>query len=158
MKLKFNGFLVLLLVLVAQITFAQERTVSGIVSDNAGLPLPGVSVLVKGTKTEKAIGKGEAAGIALTKTYGGILASNNCKDIALYIEKYNLKHIDTGRILIEGLEKALITEEQGNTVWEQMPCNDSVVGSTQCPRCRNKLLFLQGHNLSTYNTRHTNPI
>ena len=51
MKLKFNGFLVLLLVLVAQITFAQERTVSGIVSDNAGLPIPGVSVLVKGTKS-----------------------------------------------------------------------------------------------------------
>lgn len=50
MKLKFNGFLVLLLVLVAQITFAQERTVSGVVSDNAGLPLPGVSVLVKGTQ------------------------------------------------------------------------------------------------------------
>ncbi|WP_264566650.1 SusC/RagA family TonB-linked outer membrane protein [Flavobacterium sp. N3904] len=50
MKLKFNGFLVLLVVLVAQLTFAQERSVSGIVSDNAGLPLPGVSVLVKGTK------------------------------------------------------------------------------------------------------------
>ena len=51
MKLKFNGFLVLLVVLMAQITFAQERTVSGVVSDNAGLPLPGVSVLVKGTKS-----------------------------------------------------------------------------------------------------------
>jgi TonB-linked SusC/RagA family outer membrane protein len=51
MKLKFNGFLVLLLVLVAQITFAQERAVSGIVSDNTGMPLPGVSVLVKGTKS-----------------------------------------------------------------------------------------------------------
>jgi TonB-linked SusC/RagA family outer membrane protein len=51
MKLKFNGLLVLLIVLVAQITFAQERTVSGIVSDNAGMPLPGVSVLVKGTKS-----------------------------------------------------------------------------------------------------------
>jgi TonB-linked SusC/RagA family outer membrane protein len=51
MKLKFNGFLVLLLVLVAQLTFAQERAVSGIVSDNSGMPLPGVSVLVKGTKT-----------------------------------------------------------------------------------------------------------
>ncbi|OAB27660.1 TonB-linked outer membrane protein, SusC/RagA family [Flavobacterium fryxellicola] len=51
MKLKFNGFLVLLVVLVAQITFAQERTVSGVVSDNAGLPLPGVSVLVKGTQS-----------------------------------------------------------------------------------------------------------
>ncbi|PAM94305.1 SusC/RagA family TonB-linked outer membrane protein [Flavobacterium sp. IR1] len=51
MKLKFNGFLVLLLALVAQLTFAQERAVSGNVSDNAGMPLPGVSVLVKGTKT-----------------------------------------------------------------------------------------------------------
>ena len=51
MKLKFNGFLVLLVVLVAQISFAQERAVSGVVSDNAGLPLPGVSVLVKGTQS-----------------------------------------------------------------------------------------------------------
>jgi TonB-linked SusC/RagA family outer membrane protein len=50
MKLKFNGFLVLLVVLVAQLSFAQERSVSGIVTDNAGMPLPGVSVLVKGTK------------------------------------------------------------------------------------------------------------
>ena len=41
----------LLLALVTQITFAQERTVTGVVSDNAGMPLPGVSVLVKGTKT-----------------------------------------------------------------------------------------------------------
>ena len=51
MKLKFNGFLVLIMVLLTQITFAQERVVSGIVSDNTGMPLPGVSVLVRGTKT-----------------------------------------------------------------------------------------------------------
>lgn len=51
MKLKLNGFLVLMIALVTQITFAQERAVSGVVSDNAGLPLPGVSVLIKGTKT-----------------------------------------------------------------------------------------------------------
>lgn len=76
--------------------------------------------LVKGTKMVKAIGKGEAAGIALAKTYNGILASNNWKDIALHIQNYNLRHIDTGAILIEGLEKNLITEEQGNTVWKQM--------------------------------------
>ncbi len=41
----------LVLALMTQITFAQERTVSGTVSDNAGMPLPGVSVLVKGSKT-----------------------------------------------------------------------------------------------------------
>jgi hypothetical protein len=34
----------------AQLTFAQERVVTGVVSDNAGMPIPGVSVLVKGTK------------------------------------------------------------------------------------------------------------
>ncbi|HSD06439.1 SusC/RagA family TonB-linked outer membrane protein [Flavobacterium sp.] len=50
MKLNFNGFLVLFIALVTQLTFAQERSVSGTVSDNAGMPLPGVSVLVKGTK------------------------------------------------------------------------------------------------------------
>ncbi len=49
MKLKFNGFLALLLVLITQITFAQDMKVSGVVQDQAGLPIPGVNVLVKGT-------------------------------------------------------------------------------------------------------------
>ncbi|NVK53687.1 MAG: SusC/RagA family TonB-linked outer membrane protein [Flavobacteriaceae bacterium] len=50
MKTKFNGILTLLLALVVQISFAQEKTVSGTVSDNSGA-LPGVSVLIKGTST-----------------------------------------------------------------------------------------------------------
>ncbi|MBK5208675.1 MAG: SusC/RagA family TonB-linked outer membrane protein [Flavobacteriaceae bacterium] len=50
MKTKFNGFLTLLLAFVVQITFAQEKTVTGIVSDASG-PLPGVTVIIKGTKT-----------------------------------------------------------------------------------------------------------
>jgi len=48
MKTKLNGFLTLLLALLVQIAFAQEKTVSGVVSDASG-PLPGVTVLVKGT-------------------------------------------------------------------------------------------------------------
>jgi TonB-linked SusC/RagA family outer membrane protein len=48
MKTKFNGILTLLLALVVQISFAQEKTVTGTVSDNSGA-LPGVSVLIKGT-------------------------------------------------------------------------------------------------------------
>ncbi len=48
MKTKFNGILTLLLALVVQISFAQDRTISGTVSDESG-PLPGVSVLKKGT-------------------------------------------------------------------------------------------------------------
>jgi TonB-linked SusC/RagA family outer membrane protein len=48
MKTKFNGMLTLLLALVVQITFAQTKTISGIVSDSSGA-LPGVSVSIKGT-------------------------------------------------------------------------------------------------------------
>jgi TonB-linked SusC/RagA family outer membrane protein len=35
----------------AQLTFAQERVVTGVVSDNTGMPIPGVSVLIKGTNS-----------------------------------------------------------------------------------------------------------
>lgn len=48
MKTKLKGILTLLLAFVVQITFAQERTISGNVSDESG-PLPGVSIVVDGT-------------------------------------------------------------------------------------------------------------
>lgn len=76
--------------------------------------------LVRGQKGQKRIGRGEASGIALAKKYNGILASNNYKDIAPYIEKYNLKHTDTGQILLEALNKGLITEIDGNSIWSKM--------------------------------------
>jgi predicted nucleic acid-binding protein len=76
--------------------------------------------LIKGEKGMKQIGRGEASGIALAKKYNGILASNNYKDISPYIEKYKLKHTDTGHILVEALDKKLITEADGNTIWKQM--------------------------------------
>ena len=48
MKTKFKGILTLFLALVVQISFAQQRTISGKVTDGTG-PLPGVSVVIKGT-------------------------------------------------------------------------------------------------------------
>lgn len=51
MKSRLTNYLALLLVLFAQIIFAQERTVTGNVSDSNGLPLPGVSIMIKGTST-----------------------------------------------------------------------------------------------------------
>ena len=50
MKTKLSGILTLLLAFIVQITFAQERTITGTVSDETG-PLPGVSVLIEGTST-----------------------------------------------------------------------------------------------------------
>ena len=48
MKTKFNGILTLFLALVVHISFAQESTISGTVSDSSGV-LPGVSVIIKGS-------------------------------------------------------------------------------------------------------------
>jgi TonB-linked SusC/RagA family outer membrane protein len=50
MKTKFNGILTLFFALVVQISFAQEKTISGTVSDESGA-LPGVSILIKNTTT-----------------------------------------------------------------------------------------------------------
>ena len=49
MKTKFSGILTLFLAFIVQLSFAQEKTVSGVVSDENGLPLPSATVSVKGT-------------------------------------------------------------------------------------------------------------
>ncbi|MGI9593320.1 MAG: carboxypeptidase-like regulatory domain-containing protein, partial [Patiriisocius sp.] len=49
MKTKFSGILTLFLAFVVQLTFAQEKTISGTISDESGMPLPGVNIIVKGT-------------------------------------------------------------------------------------------------------------
>ncbi|UBZ08524.1 SusC/RagA family TonB-linked outer membrane protein [Salegentibacter mishustinae] len=49
MKNKLHGILTLLLAFVVQFTFAQEKEVTGTVTDEQGLPLPGVNVIVQGT-------------------------------------------------------------------------------------------------------------
>ena len=49
MKRKINGFLTLLIMLIAQIALGQDLNVSGLVSDSNGLPLPGANVKVKGS-------------------------------------------------------------------------------------------------------------
>ncbi len=51
MKHKFNGILALMLMLITQIAFAQDRVVSGTVTDKDGLPVPVANVKVKGTST-----------------------------------------------------------------------------------------------------------
>ena len=71
-------------------------------------------------KGERIIGKGEAAAIALAKTYNGILASNNLRDISKYVDKYELEHITTGDILVAALSKGFIDEPTGNQIWTNM--------------------------------------
>ena len=49
MRLKIKWIYTLLLAMVMQFSFAQEKTVSGVVSDGSG-PVPGANVIVRGTK------------------------------------------------------------------------------------------------------------
>lgn len=51
MRTKFSGILTLLLALVVQVSIAQTKTITGTVSDDAGLPLPGANVIIKGTNS-----------------------------------------------------------------------------------------------------------
>jgi len=69
---------------------------------------------------KKRIGKGEAAAIALAKVHSGVLASNNMKDIGSLVSLYRLRHITTGSILSEAIDKGLIDEHSGNQIWQSM--------------------------------------
>jgi len=48
---KFKGLLGLLLMLCTQIVMAQTKTITGTVTDDNGMPLPSVSILIQGTTT-----------------------------------------------------------------------------------------------------------
>ena len=49
MRTNLNGILTLLLAFVVHLSFAQDKMISGTVTDFEGLPLPGVNILVEGT-------------------------------------------------------------------------------------------------------------
>ncbi|QKX03752.1 SusC/RagA family TonB-linked outer membrane protein [Aquimarina sp. TRL1] len=51
MKQTSKQILMLFTVLIVQLTFAQEKTVTGIVTDQSGVPLPGVNILIQGTNS-----------------------------------------------------------------------------------------------------------
>jgi len=99
MKTKFNGILTLLLAFVVQLTFAQEKTISGTVVDETNMPLPGATVLIKGTTTGASTdfdGKYSISantGDVLTFSYVGYaeqsatVATSNTIDIALVLDE-----------------------------------------------------------------------
>ena len=51
MRTNLNGILTLFLAFFVHLSFAQDTTISGTVTDQDGLPLPGVNIVVEGTTT-----------------------------------------------------------------------------------------------------------
>ncbi len=98
----------LFFVLILQSSIAQEKIIAGVVSDNAGIPLPGVSVLVKGTKLGtqtdfdgKYVIKASSNQV-LVFTYIGM----NTKEIAANSSVINVKMTDAGA---QELESVVVT-------------------------------------------------
>jgi predicted nucleic acid-binding protein len=80
-------------------------------------------------KGHNIIGKGEASALALASVKSGAIASNNLKDVAVYVSELNIRHITTGDILVEALEASLITVSDGNSIWNAMLARKRKIGS-----------------------------
>ena len=106
----------------------------------------------------KIIGAGEAAALAMAKECGGIIASNNLKDISGYICKYRLKHVTTADIMIEALRSGYINESQGNKIWNNMLLKYLRILRSDTTGSKHIFVVLNSKNLSSDKTRHTNPV
>ncbi|MBQ6099688.1 MAG: nucleic acid-binding protein [Methanobrevibacter sp.] len=76
--------------------------------------------LCDGEFTGRKIGDGEAAAITLAVENNGILASNNTRDINDAVKHFNLTRIRTGDILVKAFNCDMITEKEGNEIWNKM--------------------------------------
>ncbi|WP_053991439.1 SusC/RagA family TonB-linked outer membrane protein [Mangrovimonas sp. TPBH4] len=119
MKTKFSGILTLILAFVVQLTFAQEKTISGTVADDTGLPLPGVNIIVKGTTTgtqtdfDGNYSITAKAGDVLTFTYIGLktqeitVGSSNTINVTMLEDAAVLDEVVVTALGIKREEKAL---------------------------------------------------
>lgn len=69
---------------------------------------------------EKCIGKGEAAALALAIQNEGVIASNNLSDIEFYVKDNDLYILTSSIILVQALEKNIISEDDAEEMWSKM--------------------------------------
>lgn len=105
--------------LAVQIVFAQERTITGTVVDDDGLPLPGVTVLVKGTNTgtqsdfDGNYSIAASQGDVLVFSFVGMetaeytVANNNIIDVTLKTDSAQLDEVVVTALGIEREKKSL---------------------------------------------------
>jgi len=77
-------------------------------------------LITKPGSGHKIIGRGEAAAITLAKDNGGIVASNNLRDITVYVHELGLPLKTTGDILRDAMNAGLISILQCETIWSSM--------------------------------------
>ncbi|MCX2679438.1 SusC/RagA family TonB-linked outer membrane protein [Galbibacter sp. EGI 63066] len=125
MRLKFTWLLTLFSVLVMQFSFAQEKEVTGIVTDQDGLPLPGANVTVKGTTTgtqtdfDGNYSISVATGMTLVFSYVGqttqerVVGASSTINVTLQEDAEALEEVIVTALGIRREEKALGYSVQG---------------------------------------------
>lgn len=102
--------------------------------------------LTQGCMFSRALGSGEAAGIVLAKSLDAVLASNNLKDISVFVEAYQLSLLTTCDILLALYDQAFLSEKELNKVYSDMLKFRSwlpYVSFSELLQARNSKLFIQ---------------
>ncbi|WP_299431289.1 SusC/RagA family TonB-linked outer membrane protein [uncultured Maribacter sp.] len=135
MRTKLNGILTLLLALIVQVTLAQEKTVSGTVSDQDGLPLPGVNIVIQGstsgTQTDfdgnYSINASEGQTLMFSyigqKTTTAVVGASNTINVKLQEDAEALDEVVVTALGIKREKKALgyTTQEVGGETLSDIP-------------------------------------
>ncbi|TRZ41990.1 SusC/RagA family TonB-linked outer membrane protein [Robertkochia solimangrovi] len=141
----FKGLLTLFMALVVQLAIAQEKTVTGTVTDQTGLPLPGANIQVKetseGTQTDFDGNYTITAGVGQTlvfsyigmKTVEVIVSSSNTYDVTLEEDAQALDEVVVTGLGIQREKKALGYSQQsvsGEAIQEgkQVDINNALAG------------------------------
>ncbi len=76
--------------------------------------------LTQGIGFPKAIGSGEAAGIVLAQKHHGVLASNNLRDIAYFVNRFNIPLVTTCDVLLVLYDQSVLNEKELSKVFSDM--------------------------------------
>ncbi|MBP2833394.1 TonB-dependent receptor [Aquimarina sp. U1-2] len=105
MKKKINTLLTLLAVLTFSLVSAQSKTITGTVIEASGLPLPGVTVIVKGTKTG-----------AQTDFDGNYQLEANVSDVLVF----SYVGLETQEVIVGGSNTYNVTMKEDAAVLEEV--------------------------------------
>ena len=97
MKTQLRIILTLSMVLFAHILYAQDKVISGTVTDESGLPLPGATIIIKGTS--KGVSSDFDGKYSIDASQGAVLEFSfvgyNNKDVTVGSEQCNKRFART---------------------------------------------------------------
>jgi TonB-linked SusC/RagA family outer membrane protein len=107
MKSKFKWFFTLLLAFSMQFSFAQEKTIKGVVSDATG-PMPGVNIVVKGTKMSAQSGFDGSYSILAREGEVLLFSFIGMKDFSVIVGAVNTVNVKMQESGSENLEEVVV--------------------------------------------------